>query len=50
MCMHPYKIDFQISTVVNPVEDVTKITLYGFNFVPFPHITSRIHDDSFLVG
>lgn len=49
-CVHSYKINFQFSTVVKPLEDDKDIPLYGFNFIPFPDICSRIHDDGLLVG
>ena len=49
-CMHSYKINFQFSTEVKQMEDDKDISLYGFTFVPFPDISSRVHDDSCLVG
>jgi len=48
--MHSYKINFQFSTEVKQLEDDKAISLYGFSFVPFPDISSRVHDDTCLVG
>ena len=48
--VHPYRIKFQEKTVVEPVEDDPAISLYGFKFIPFTNICTRIHDEDVLVG
>ena len=48
--VHPYRIKFQQKTVVEQVENDPAISLYGFNFIPFSNISTKIHDEDVLVG
>ena len=49
-CMHPFKINFNFSTVLRVVEDDVSIPYYGFQFVRYRDITCGLRDDSYLVG
>ncbi|XP_020106253.1 uncharacterized protein LOC109722571 [Ananas comosus] len=47
--IHPYKINFQYSTVIHEMEDVLTISKYGFIFTPFDEILANVADDKYLV-